>query len=77
LELDDRKTDWAEESGKAVAVGIRAAAGLPLGPAGVAGGAIGGSLPGPPTVWLFQRMRQPMERTSQKVLDVASETVGL
>lgn len=77
MEPDNGKTDWTEESGKAVAVGIGAAAGLPLGPVGVVGGAVGGSLLGPPTVRMLQRIRQAMARRGQRVVDVASETAGL
>jgi hypothetical protein len=77
LEPDNGKTDWAEQSGKALAVGIGAAAGLPLGPAGVVGGAMGGSLLEPSAVWMFQRIRQAVQRRNQKVIDVASETAGL
>lgn len=78
MEPDDSKTDWAEQSGKAVAVGLGAAAGLlSHDPAVVIGGATVGSLLEPSAVWMFQRMGQAARRRAQKIIDVTSETAGL
>jgi hypothetical protein len=78
LESDNGKTDWAEETGKAVAVGLGAAAGLlSHDPAVAIAGAMGGSLLPPAAERAFLRIRQGMGRRSQKVMDVASETAGL
>lgn len=77
MEPDNGKTDWAEQSGKALAAGIGAAVGLPLGPAGVVGGAIGGSLLEPSAVWMLQRVLQAVNRRNQVVVDVACETAGV
>lgn len=75
MEPDDR-TDWTEQSGKTPAARIRTAAGRQLGPAGVTGGAIGGS-PFEPSTSLLQRIRQAVERGDQKVLSIAGRAAGL
>ena len=77
LEPDNGKTDWTEQSGKALAAAIGAAAGLPLGPAGMVGGAIGGSLLEPPAVWMLERLRQAVKRRDQVVIDVTCETADV
>jgi hypothetical protein len=78
LEPDNGKTDWTEQSSKALTVGLGAAAGwLSHDPAVVIAGAMGGSLLELPAGWMLYRIFQGWGRRSQKVMDVASETAGL
>jgi hypothetical protein len=77
LEPDNDKTDWTEQSGKALAAGMGAVAGLPLGPWGVVAGAITGQFLEPEAVRMIQRAAQAMKRRNQEVVDIACDTAGL
>src|SRR5690349_7313479 len=70
---DSDMTDWTEQTGKALAAGAGALAGLPLGPVGVVGGAIAGPLLEPLTVEIMHRVGQAGKRRSGEVLAVSSD----
>lgn len=74
---DAEQPDWAEAIAKALAVGAGAAAGLPLGPPGLVGGAVAGALLEPVVVQLLQRVGIDGKRRSGEALAAAFEATGL
>lgn len=74
---DAERTDWAEVAAKAWATGTGAALGLPLGPAGLVGGAIVGALLEPVALKLLQYLSTDAKHRSGEALSAACEASGL
>jgi hypothetical protein len=71
------QTDWAAVAARAWATGTGAALGLPLGPAGVVGGAIAGALLEPVAYNVLQYLSADAKRHSGEALSAACEASGL